>query len=98
MFRDSQGKAWNMTMDQLRLLSALTPHGEEAADPAPESHLRDLLAEALDVLDGYADPTGYNDSYGDPLPVDTEVHEGLAAKDMADKIRAALASEEPADA
>lgn len=50
-----------------------------------------LINEALTVLDIYADPTSYNDRYGDRRTADAETHEGLLAKSTADKIRAAQA-------
>lgn len=63
--------------------------------PAPQTHLRELLEKALTVLDSYADPTGYTDQYGEVLPADAEVHEGLLARDTAAEIRAALAAPSP---
>jgi len=62
----------------------------ELAEPA-RSDLHDLLEEALSVLDGYADPTGYTDNYGEQLPADAVQHQGLLAKATVEKIRAALA-------
>lgn len=63
----------------------------------PKVKLRDLLEEALAVLDGYADPTGYTDNYGEQLPADAVQHQGLLAKATAEKIRAALATTEGSD-
>lgn len=54
--------------------------------------LRGLVKQALDVLDGYADPTSYTDVYGEPLPADAKHHEGELAKATAASIRAALST------
>jgi len=79
-----------VSRDMLETALSLAPQVKETA--APEMRMRGLLEEVLTVLDGYADPTGYTDRYGDPLPADAELHEGLLAKATAERIRAALAT------
>lgn len=64
--------------------SAIVPAQDEA------ERLRALLDIALEALDSYSDPTSYFDSYGDTVPADAEVHEGLHARDTAASIRSAL--------
>lgn len=68
------------------------PLSREGKDSAEVERLRGLLDVALDVLDNYADPTGYTDSDGEQVPSDADVHQGLLAKETAFNLRAALAA------
>ncbi|MDW9481171.1 hypothetical protein GOB57_21225 [Sinorhizobium meliloti] len=70
--------------------------------PALVGDSRDTLNERLlkalrtaeETLEAYADPTGYNDNYGEQVPADAEVHQGLAAAQALVEVRAALAAKE----
>jgi hypothetical protein len=81
-------RAHEFYADQFSAL-AHTPADTDAAQSTTERLAR-ALEKVEATLEAYADPTGYTDNYGEQLPADTEMHEGLAAAAALVDVRAAL--------
>lgn len=103
--KKNMARAWpdwrTMSEDQ-----AIEHDRSKDASPSPQStvdaeavieRLAKALQKAETVLEVYADPTGYTDGYGDPVPADAVQHEGLLAKEALEVVRAALSKSPSSD-